>query len=116
MVTAREGDANATITCTANSVPVPTINWNRSDNGSLTGSRYVISGHSIPTAVTNGSNEVFQITSSLTILNVVRGDTGVYSCVASNVVNNVQSDISVSVLCKLLSGDVLLAFVILKIF
>ena len=100
MVSATEGDNSTTITCIATGVPVPTIIWSRPDNSSLVESRYVISDSSPPVAVSNGSNEVFQITSNLTIMNVLRGDTGVYHCLVFNVVNSVQSDTTLTVMCK----------------
>ncbi|XP_065918563.1 hemicentin-1-like isoform X2 [Dysidea avara] len=98
MVSATEGDNSTTITCIATGVPVPTIIWSRPDNSSLVESRYVISDSSPPVAVSNGSNEVFQITSNLTIMNVLRGDTGVYHCLVFNVVNSVQSDTTLTVM------------------
>ena len=89
---------NLVVTCTATGVPVPSVTWSRSDGSSLTDSRYVISDTSF-TMVVNG---VYQVTRNLTIMNIVRADMGaMYRCTVTNVVNTVQSNISiVSVLCK----------------
>ena len=101
MTIATEGDTSTTITCTATSVPVPTIIWIRSDGSSLVSSRYNISDTTHePLLVNEGSNEVFQVTGYLTIVNVVREDTGVYSCIVMNVVNKVRSYTTLTVLCK----------------
>ena len=99
MVSTTEGDTSITISCTATGVPVPTINWTIPDSG-LVESRHIIGDPSPPVVVTDDSNEVFQVTGSLTIMNVVRGDAGVYSCVVSNVLNNIQSDTTLTVMCK----------------
>ena len=98
MVSVSEGDS-VTITCTATGVPVPSVNWSRADGSSLTDSRYVISDTSPPMVV----NEVYQVTRNLTIMNIVRADIGVeYGCTVTNVVDTVQSNVSIIVLCKLI--------------
>ena len=97
MVSPREGD-NLTITCTATGVPVPSVTWSRADGSSLTDSRYVISDISSTMVV----NDVYQVTRNLTIMNIVRADMGaMYGCTVTNVVNTVQSNVTIiSVLCK----------------
>ena len=101
MASATEGDTSTAITCTATGVPVPTVSWTRSDGSSIVNDiKYTISDTSSPVMVTDGSNEVSQVTSDLTIMSVVQGDTGVYSCVVNNVVNSVQSDTTLTVMCK----------------
>ena len=98
MVSVSEGD-NITITCTATGVPVPSVNWSRADGSSLIDSRYVISDTSCSMVV----NDVYQVTRNLTIMNIVRGDIGVeYGCTVTNVVDTVQSNVSITVLCKLI--------------
>ena len=98
MVSVSKGDS-VTITCTATGVPVPSVNWSRADGSSLTDSRYVISDTSSPMVV----NEVYQVTRNLTIMNIVRADIGVeYGCTVTNVVDTVQSNVSITVLCKLI--------------
>ena len=98
MVSVSKGES-LTITCTATGVPAPSVNWSRADGSSLTDSRYVISDISSPMVV----NEVYQVTRNLTIMNIVRGDIGVeYGCIVTNVVDTVQSNVSIIVLCKLI--------------
>jgi len=96
MVSPREGDS-ITITCTATGVPVPSVKWTRADGSSLTDdSRYVISDTSSPMVV----NGVYQVTRDINIMNIVRADIGVqYGCVVTNVVDTVQSNITITVLC-----------------
>ena len=97
MVSPREGD-NLTITCTATGVPVPSVTWSRADGSSVTDSRYVVSNTSSTMVV----NDVYHVTRDLTIVNIVRADMGaMYGCTVTNVVNTVQSDVTIiSVLCK----------------
>ena len=98
MVSVSEGD-NVTITCIATGVPVPSVNWSRADGSSLTDSRYIISDTSSSMVI----NDVYQVTRDLTIMNIVRADIGVeYSCTVTNVVDTVQSNVSIIVLCKLI--------------
>ena len=98
MVSISEGEY-VTITCTATGVPAPSVYWSRADGSSLTDSRYVISDTSSPMVV----NDVYQVTSNLTIMNIVRGDIEMeYGCTVINVVDTVQSNVSIIVLCKLI--------------
>ena len=97
MVSVSEGGSITNITCTATGVPVPSIEWNRVDGSSLTDSRYVISDTSSSMVV----NDVYQVTRDLNIMSIVRADIGVeYSCIVTNVVDTVQSNVSIIVLCK----------------
>ena len=97
MVSPREED-DFIITCTATGVPVPSVTWSRADGSNLTDSRYVISDTSSTMIV----NDVYQVTRNLTIMNIVRADMGaVYGCTVTNVVNTVQSNVTIDrVLCK----------------
>ena len=95
IVSVSEGD-NVIITCTATGVPVPSVDWSRADGSSLTDSRYVISDTSSSVVV----NDVYQVTRDLTIMNIVREDIGLYGCTVTNVVDTVQSNVSITVLCK----------------
>ena len=98
MVIVSEGES-VTITCTATGVPVPSVEWSRADGSSLTDRRYVISDTSSSMVV----NDVYQVTRDLTIMNIVRGDIGVeYGCTVTNVVDTIQSNVSITVLCKLI--------------
>ena len=98
MVSVREGE-NVTITCTATGVPEPLVDWSRADGSDLIDSRYVISDTSSPMIV----NDVYQVTRNLTIMNIVRADIGVeYGCTVTNIVDTVQSNVSITVLRKLI--------------
>ena len=100
MASATEGDTSTTITCTATGVPVPTVSWTGPGGSIINDNKYSISDTSSPVMITDGSNEVFQVSSDLTIMSVVRGDTGLYYCVVTNVVNSVQDDTTLTVMCK----------------
>ena len=98
MVSVSEGES-ITITCIATAVPAPSVNWSRANGSSLTDSRYVIDDTSSPMVV----NDVYQVTRNLTIMNIVREDIGVeYGCTVTNIVDTVQSNVSITVLCKLI--------------
>jgi len=100
MVSATEGDTSTTITCKATGVPVPTVSWIGPFGNIMNNSKYTINDTSSPVMVIDDSNEVFEIISDLTIANTVRVDTGVYTCVVTNVVNSIQSDTILNVMCK----------------
>ena len=78
-----------TLLCNATGYPVPSIEW------TLNGTSYIIEDPSIVTIMpTEGlrSNS-----SNLTITSAMTNDTGIYDCVASNVVNNDTQDADVTV-------------------
>ena len=99
MASTTERDISTTISCTATGIPLPTVSWTGPGGSDImSDSKYTISDTS--SLVMVGSNEVFQVTSNLTIMSIVRGDTGVYSCVVTNLLNTVQSNTTLTVLCK----------------
>ena len=82
--TKKEGE-NVTFTCNAVGNPAPTFSWTRDGSVVNTTSRITF----------NENNK------TLTITNVIRGDSGEYICVATNNVNTVQSNPStLNVQCK----------------
>ena len=82
--TKTEGE-NVTFTCNAVGNPTPTFSWTRDGSVVNTTSRITF----------NENNK------TLTITNVIRGDSGEYICVATNNVNTVQSNPStLNVQCK----------------
>ena len=83
---------NITITCEATGIPLPTIVW--------TFSGRVLMSDSVNT--TTGNGDVLRVTETLTIMNVSREHTGVYTCSANNSVGSDNSNISITVQCKLL--------------
>ena len=56
---------------------------------------------SVNTTTING--DVLRVTEKLTIINVSREHTGVYTCSANNSVGSDNNDITITVQCKLLS-------------
>ena len=77
MVVETEGDM-VTFTCTATGVPAPSFTWSPPDDGDR------ISVNTDP-AVTD-SDGFISVTSTLTISSLLRTDTGIYTCTASNTV------------------------------
>ena len=83
---------NITITCEATGIPLPTIVW--TVNGR------VLMSDSVNT--TTGNGVVLRVTDTLTIMNVSREHTGVYTCSANNSVGSDNSNITITVQCKFL--------------
>ena len=83
---------NITMTCEATGIPLPTIVW--------TFSGRVLMSDSVNT--TTGNGDVLRVTETLTIMNVSREHTGVYTCSANNSVGSDSSNITITVQCKLL--------------
>ena len=85
-VTARQ---SFMITCNATGYPVPSIEWR------LNGTSYIIRDSSITTiTLTEGLRSN---TSNITVTNATINDTGIYECVATNVVNTDTQDSNVTV-------------------
>ena len=79
--------ANASFTCAANAVPLPTIQWMRNGTTLSSGSDYNI------VITTNSSANV----STLTVLSSNPLDTGDYACVAANNISTVTASASLTV-------------------
>ena len=93
--TVREGNTT-TITCEALGYPPPTIVWSRT-NGTLGDKVSVSDSVSVPT----GYGNVTRVSVNLTITNASGEDTGVYMCSANNSVGSDDSNICITVQCKL---------------
>ena len=78
-----------TLTCNATGYPVPSIEW------TLNGSSYVIRNSSETTI--NTTEGLSSNTSVLEVSNAMINDTGIYRCIATNVVNNDTQDANVTV-------------------
>ena len=77
------------ITCNATGYPVPSIEWR------LNGTSYIIRDSSITTiTLTEGLRSN---TSNITVTNATTNDTGIYECVATNVVNTDTQDSNVTI-------------------
>ena len=86
-----------TVTCEATGFPPPTTVWSRT-NGIL--SNRVSVSESFSTLTNNGN--VTRVSLNLTITNVSREDTGVYSCSATNSIGSHRINVSITVQCKLI--------------
>ena len=93
-ITIIEGN-NITTTCEAIGYPEPTVVWSR-NNGAL--SDRVLISESVSTLTGNGN--VTRVSVNLTITNVYREDTGVYTCSASNYIGSDDKNVSITVQCK----------------
>ena len=89
----REG-STTTITCEALGYPPPTVVWNRIA-GNL-GDRVSVSD-SVSVSTRNGN--VTRVSVNLTITNVYREDTGVYTCSANNSIASDNRNVSITVQC-----------------
>ena len=77
-----------TLTCNATGYPVPSIEW------TLNGTSYIID----PSVATITPMERLRSnTSVLAVSNATTNDTGIYQCIATNVVNNDTQDANVTV-------------------
>ena len=88
--------STTTILCEAIGYPPPTVVWNRS-NGILSDRVSVSDSVSVPT----GYGNVTRVSVNLTINTASRKDTGDYICSANNSVGSENSNISITVQCKL---------------
>ena len=91
----REGNTT-TVICEAFGYPPPTVVWNRI-NEILSDRVSVSDSVSVPT----GYGNVTRVSVNLTITNVSREDTGVYTCSANNSIGSDSSNVSITVQCKL---------------
>ena len=79
--------ANASFTCAANAVPLPTIQWMRNGSTLSSGSEYNI------VTTTNSATNV----SMLTVLSSTPLDAGDYACVAANNISTVTASATLTV-------------------
>ena len=77
------------LTCQATGYPVPSIEW------TLNGTTYIIADH--PVTIINIVEGLRSNTSVLVVSNAMVNDTGIYQCIATNVVNNDTQDAYVTV-------------------
>ena len=75
--------------CNATGYPVPIIVWR------LNGTSYMISDPSITTITLTGG--LRSNTNNITVTDAMTNDTGIYECVATNVVNTDTQDANVTV-------------------
>ena len=75
--------------CNATGYPIPSIEWRLNETS------YMIRNSSITTITLTGG--LRSNTSNITVTNAVTNDTGIYECVATNVVNTDTQDANVTV-------------------
>ena len=78
-----------TLMCNATGYPVPSIEW------TLNGTSYIIRNPSIATIMP--TERLRSNNSNLTVTGAMTNDTGIYECIATNVVNNDTQDADVTV-------------------
>ena len=91
--------SNGSITCTATGYPPPTVVWQNSDGSSLSNMRLVSSSEVMSST---GVGNVTSVSVELNVRGAMRVDTGMYTCTASNSVNTVTKNITITVQCKLI--------------
>ena len=89
----REGNTT-TITCETLGYPPPTVVWNRIDGNF---SDRVSVSDSV--SVSAGNRNVTRVSVNLTITNVYREDTGVYTCSANNSIGSDNRNVNITVQC-----------------
>ena len=77
-----------TLSCNATGYPVPNVEW------TLNGTSYIINVLVTTITLTEGLRSN---TSVLVVNNAITNDTGIYRCIATNVVNNDVQDANVTV-------------------
>ena len=89
---------DGSITCTATGYPAPTVVWQNSNGDIMSNGRIVIGGPVMsPTGVGNETS----VSVELMVTGAMRVDTGMYTCTASNSVNNATRNIMITIQCKL---------------
>ena len=79
--------ANAIFNCSANGLPQPNITWTRTFNNGTSQLLQSSDDYTITTTNTSATG----VTSTLVIMTSTPLDTGLYDCVISNSVNNVNT-------------------------
>ena len=87
-----------TIMCEAIGYPPPTLKWSII-NGTLSDRVSLSDNVSVPT----GNGNVTRVSINLTITNAYRDDTGVYTCSAINTIGRDNSNVNITIQCKLFS-------------
>ena len=77
------------LTCSATGYPVPSIEW------TLNGTTYIVAD--LPFIIISIIEGLRSNSSVLTISDPMTNDTGIYQCIATNVVNNDTQDANVTV-------------------
>ena len=97
-------ESDGSITCTATGYPPPTVVWQNSDGSSLSNMR-LVSGSEVMSST--GVGNVTSVSVELMVTGAMRVDTGMYTCSASNIVNNdTEVTVNLTIQCKFHCGTV----------
>jgi len=94
--TITEGN-DRSITCTATGYPSPTVVWQNSDGSNLNNPR-LVSGSKVMSFT--GVGNVTSVSVELMVTGVMRRDSGMYTCSASNFISSDTTNITITVHCK----------------
>ena len=89
--------SDRSITCTATGYPPPKVVWQNSDGSSLNNPR-LASGSEVMSST--GVGNVTSVSVELMVTGAMRGDTGMYTCSATNILNSASRNINIIVECK----------------
>ena len=85
--------SNGSITCTATGYPPPTVVWQNIDSNDR-----LMSGTPIISPI--GVGNVTSVSVELMVTGVMRVDTGMYTCSASNILGSDTTTVNITVQCK----------------
>ena len=94
--------SNRSITCTATGYPVPTVVWQNSDGNSLSNNR-LVSGS--PVISSTGIGNLASVSVELMVIGALREDTGMYRCLANNIISDTSKNIIITTQCKCILHD-----------
>ena len=90
--------SNGSITCTATGYPPPTVVWQNSDGNIFDNTTFM---SVIQMMSSTGVGNVTSVSVELMVTGVMRVDTGMYTCSASNILSSTTRNITIIVQCKL---------------
>ena len=89
--------SNGSITCTVTGYPPPTVVWQNSDGSSLSNMR-LVSGSEVMSST--GVGNVTSVSVELMVTGAMTVDTGMYTCSASNIGNDTDVTVNITIQCK----------------
>ena len=93
-----EGDFFS-LACIAIGYPAPSVIWN-GINGTLISGRFSRISVSDSISEPTGNGNITRVAVNLTIANISREDTGVYTCSATNFIGSDKKNVSLTIQCK----------------
>ena len=91
--------SDGSITCTATGYPPPVVTW-RYSNGSIVSNMRLVSGSEVMSST--GVGNVTSVSAEFMITRAMREDTGIFLCLASNILsfNNTDITVTITIQCK----------------